>query len=359
MKRFRMMSILLVLVTAFASLAMPAAAFAQAPASSTPQTYTVTVGAERVSFGIDVEAYFPQTLRIHVGDKVVWKINSFEIHTVTFLPNGMALPDLLVPYPPAPQQQQGLMLNPQVAFPVPSTGSQYDGSTYANSGILSLDTGQPREYSLTFTKEGTFQYVCAVHGVLMSGTIKVVGASVRVPSPEEVSGQAQRLARSRLVHALPIYFEALSKVPPPTRNSDGTKTYHVLMGYAKGDVDLMDFFPRRLTVHPGDTVDWTMSPSNMAPHTVSFLNGAAEPSFVMPVPNPPGPPYLTINPEVAAPHQYGQPLTRNGVFSTGLMAPGMPAMSFKIGNISGNIAYECELHDASGMKASLNVVPRK
>jgi plastocyanin len=358
MKRFRIISILLALVTAFAGLAMPAAVYAQAPASSSPQTYTVTVGAERVSFGIDVEAYFPQTLRIHVWDKVVWKVNSFEIHTVTFLPNGMALPPLLVPFPPGPAG--ALMLNQQVAFPAAPANGQYDSSKYANSGILSLDTGQARQFSLIFPTEGTFQYVCAVHGVLMSGTIKVVGASVWVPSPEEVSEQALALARSRLAHALPIYFEALSKVPPPTRNSDGTKTYHVLMGYAKGDVDLMDFFPRRLTVHPGDTVDWTMSPSNMAPHTVSFLNGAAEPPLVVLVPNPPSPlPYLVINPDLAMPHQYGQPLTRSGVFSTGLMAPGMPAMSFKIGNISGKIAYECEVHDASGMKAILNVVPRK
>jgi plastocyanin len=355
MKRFHFVSILLVVVTAFASLAMPAAAFAQAPTTSS-QTYTVMVGAEKVSYGIDIETYFPQTLRIHTGDKVVWNVNSFEIHTVTFLPNGMALPDLLVPFPLGPSG--AMMLNPEVAFPVAPTNGQYDGSTYANSGILSLDTGQPRQFSLTFTKEGTYDYVCVVHGVLMSGKIKVVGANVRVPSPKEVAEQAQALARSRLARAMPIYFQALSKVPAPTHNSDGTTTYHVLMGYSKGDVDLMDFFPRRLTVHPGDTVEWTMSASNMAPHTVSFLNGAAEPPFVVAVPNPPSPvPYLVINPDVAMPHQYGQPLTRSGVFSTGLMAPGMPPMSFKIGNISGSIAYLCELHDASGMVASLNVVP--
>ncbi len=102
-----------------------------------------------------------------------------------------------------------------------------------------------------------------------------------------------------------------------------------------------------------------MSASNMAPHTVTFLNGAPDISLVIPVPNPPSPfPLLLINPDAALPKNADQPLTRNGVYSSGLMNPGMTSFSLKIGDISGFISYQCVLHDTSGMVAKLNVEPR-
>ena len=56
-----------------------------------PKTYTVLVGAVDDSVGANVMAFFPETLRIHVGDTVHWQRNGNEIHTVTFLA-GMDLP---------------------------------------------------------------------------------------------------------------------------------------------------------------------------------------------------------------------------------------------------------------------------
>src|SRR5260370_1897706 len=40
-----------------------------------PQTYTVLVGAVDDSVGANAMAYFPGTLRIHVGDTVHWQRN--------------------------------------------------------------------------------------------------------------------------------------------------------------------------------------------------------------------------------------------------------------------------------------------
>jgi plastocyanin len=57
-----------------------------APASARAQsTYTVLVGAQDTSLGADVDAYFPESLQIHVGDTVHWQRNTNEIHTVSFL----------------------------------------------------------------------------------------------------------------------------------------------------------------------------------------------------------------------------------------------------------------------------------
>jgi hypothetical protein len=41
-----------------------------------PKIYSVLVGAEDASVGATVDAFFPDTLLIHVGDTVHWKRNA-------------------------------------------------------------------------------------------------------------------------------------------------------------------------------------------------------------------------------------------------------------------------------------------
>ncbi len=352
---FRLFAVLAFLASS--SLALPYAASA-APAASA-QTYTVLVGAENVSRGIDLMAFFPQTLRIHVGDSVLWKQNTHEIHTVTFLA-GAPLPALIIPVTD-PNLPGPLMLNPQAAFPAAPADGLYDGSSYANSGVMSTDPGQPTQFSLTFTQAGTYSYLCLVHGEMMSGTIVVVDPSVKIPSPLSVSRAAKLALRLKLARGNVLFGQAMSKVPKPVHNEDGTTTYTVLIGWSKGQYDLMKFIPDKLVVKPGDTVVFKLSPTNDAPHTVTFLNGGADISFVLPEPNPAGPPTLLINPEVLAPIQPGLPLTRDGIFSSGLLnplGPGPYSYTLKIGDISGKIFYECLLHDTSGMDGFLKVVPK-
>ena len=196
---------------------------------------------------------------------------------------------------------------------------------------------------------------------MMSGTIVVVDPSVKIASPAAVAKQAKKTVTQRLAAAKRLLGAAMSQVPPPQHNSDGTTTHTVLVGWSEGQLQLMQFIPSKLVVHPGDTVVFMLSATNDAPHTVTFLNGGADIDFVLPVLNPPGPPILLINPEVLAPINPGQPLTRTGVYSSGLLAPGGPgptSYTLQIGDISGNIPYECLLHDTSGMEAMLTVVPK-
>jgi plastocyanin len=358
MKRIPIFNLVVILAFLFpaTSLAIPSGI-----SVNSAQTYTVLVGAENLSRASGVMAYFPETLYIHVGDTVLWKQNTHEIHTVTFLA-GTPAPVLIVPVPPPPPILPGpLMLNPLAAFPTVPAGGIYDGTTYANSGIMSTDPGNPTQFSLTFTQEGTFPYLCLVHGMMMSGTVVVEGPSVNIPSPAAVSAQAQKTIKLQLAHANALFGEAMSQVPPPQHNADGSTNYTVLIGWSKGQYDLMDFFPSKLVVHPGDTVNFMLSEANDAPHTVTFLNGAPDISFIIPVPNPPGPPILLINPDVLMPINPGQPLTLNGIYSSGLLAPGGPgptSYTLQIGDISGNIPYQCILHDTSGMEGLLKVVPK-
>jgi plastocyanin len=354
MKRLPIFSLIVILSFLFTGLAMPTTAFA-----NSAQTYTVLVGAENVSRASGVMAFFPATLHVHVGDTVLWKQNTHEIHTVTFLA-GADLPPLLVPTPDG-FTPAGLMLNPQAAFPSAPANGMYDGKTYANSGVMSTDPDNPTQFSLTFTQQGTFNYLCLVHGKMMSGTVVVEAPSANIPSPATVSKQAGLLIKQQLAHANGLFGQAMSQVPPPQHNPDGTTSYTILIGWSQGQYDLMDFFPSKLVVHPGDTVNFMLSPTNMlAPHTVTFLNGGPDISFVIPIPNPPGPPVLSINPDVLNPINPGQPLTRNMVFSSGLLdplGPGPKSWTLTIGDISGDITFQCLLHDTSGMVAALKVVP--
>ena len=352
MKRLPIFNLIIILafLLSATSLAMPTVASADSA-----QTYTVLVGAENVSRRTDVMAYFPATLHIHVGDTVLWKQNTHEIHTVTFLA-GSPEPALIVPAP-ASFPPGSLMLNPQAAFPSAPQGGMYDGSTFANSGVMSTDPGQPTEFSLTFTTEGTFMYYCIVHGMMMSGTVVVDASSVSIPSPAAVADQTQKDINLQLAHANGLFGEAMSQVPAPQHNPDGTTSYTVLIGWSEGQFDLMDFFPSKLVVHPGDTVNFMLSPTNVAPHTVTFFNGEPDISFITPV-APPFPPVLLINPAVLMPINPGQPLTLSGIYSSGLLAPGGPtSYSLKIGDIRGDVPYECILHDSSGMDGLLKVVP--
>ncbi len=325
-----------------------------------PQTYTVLVGAEDASTGASAFLFFPDTLRIHVGDTVHWQRNTNEVHTVTFLA-GTTLPPFNVPAPPG--LPSPTMRNPLIAFPVAPAHGQYDGSTFATSGIFGPDEDlyEVDSFDLTFTKPGTYNYVCVVHGARMSGQIIVVNRDHDVPSPREVDQRARHLIAEALEDAPDAIELADADVPPPTQNGDGTTTHYVLVGYTVGHLDLLRFFPDELTVQPGDTIEWMFNPDSMQmAHTITFLNGTPAPDDIIPVPQDHGPPLLVVNPEIVFAQNADQPLTRNGVYSSGTLKVGdtLPTFSLKIGDISGQEVYQCLLHDGSGMIATLNIVPR-
>jgi plastocyanin len=351
--RFVRLSMVVLLALLALVLAYPAAA--SASTSPQPRTYKVLVGAESVARGVDLMAYFPDTVTIHVGDSVHWVQNSNEIHTVTFLGDMTQVPQLLIGTTPPPSP---LMFNPLAVDPTPAADL---GSTmaFANSGLMGREPGQSRSFTLTFTAAGT--YHCLVHGKMMSGTVTVVGAGVPVASPN-VQYARGLYQIARLMGKVPaVVHAAVRQIEPPTTNADGSKTFYVNLGYGKDQIDLMRFFPGKLNVRPGDTVVWQMTANSDAPHTVTFLNGTEEPSLVIAVPQQNAPPLLYINPAVLAPSPPSPAdLTRTGYFNSGLLLPAPGAeYSLTIGDITpGPLSYVCQLHDTSGMKGTLVVLPK-
>ena len=295
-----------------------------------------------------------------------WLQNSNEIHTVTF-PDGIFEWDLLLPSEDvggADPDVSPLVFAPTVVLQNPPSGSEFVPGIgrYFNSGIMGSEPGQFREYDLTFTSEGTFGYFCVVHGrLVMSGEVVVVGDDEPIPSPQQAADQG-RLEMAEALSLVPaVVRHAAEQVTPPQMNGDGTKTHTVMLGYSEtltasyGDVDieLMQFFPDKLTVHPGDTVIFEMSENNLAPHTVTFLNGEENPPLAVS-----GNGFLYLNSEVY--FQSGTDvLTRTGLYNSGLMSP-VPETDYTltIGDIRpGLLPFLCLLHDFSGMRGELMVVP--
>jgi plastocyanin len=356
-----------VLLVVSVGLLSPTLSFAAKKLSaSSSQTYTVMVGLEKPNKGIGVMAYFPSSVTIHTGDTVHWVQNSNEIHTVTFL-DGVPLPDLLLPADVAGADPgiSPLVFNPAVASPAIPAGGLYTGGigAYANSGIMGREPGQVGEFDLTFPNEGTFGYVCVVHGFAMSGEVVVVGEDHKIASPNQAMAEGRKQMAEALSMVPAVVRDAAGQVVPPETNGDGTMSHTVMVGYSEtvaasyGDVeiDLMQFFPNKLTVRPGDTLKFEMSANNIAPHTATFLNGAEEPALAV-FQNG----FLYLNSEVVFPSGAGV-LTRTGVFNSGLMLP-VPGTTFSltIGEMKPGLEhFICLLHDSSGMEGELMVVPRR
>ena len=325
--------------------------------SSIAQNFTVLVGGNDSAYNAELQGFFPQNITIHVGDKVTWKQNTMDIHTVTFTPGMNKTPDLIVPVPGA---NGSLMINPLVAFPAEPAGGMYNGSTYANSAVMGPDDTQSKNFSLTFTEAGIYRYICVVHaGENMTGRVIVENANVSIPSPLMASAQGQKELDVLRSQTRPLHTKAVASVMKPEKNADGTTTYHVNVGFGHGQVHLEAFFPDKINAHPGDTVVWTLPKSDMEPHTITFLNGAKEPELFLPEIQPQGLPRILFNPQVLLPQNMTKALTDQGVYSSGFIDPMMPgphSFTLKIGNnTTGTLQFICLLHDNLNMKGELMV----
>ncbi len=333
---------------------------AEENATSLAQSYTVLVGGNDSANNAELQSFFPRNLTIHVGDTVTWKQNTNDIHTVTFTPGMTAYPEFVLP---APDGNASLMVNPLIASAARPADGWYNGSTYANSGVMGPDEQQPKSFNLTFTEAGTYEYVCIVHGgENMTGTVMVKEANATVPSPVHASAEGQRELEALRSLAEEVHAAALASVQKPERNADNTTTHHILVGYGHGKVHLEAFFPDRLTVHPGDTVVWTLPEEDMEPHTITFLNGAKEPEIFLAQAQPQGPPRLILNPEILLPSRENESLTNQGVYNSGFIDPEMPGphtFRLLIGDVSGDLEYICILHDESNMKGILTISPQQ
>jgi len=280
-------------ILAVSSPLMPRSARAQTapnPAAAPGSTPVIDVagGVFDPASQADVLEFLPKTVRIPAGGAIHWIIKGF--HNVAFA-SGEPYPPLLIPL----AGEQSVQINPLVAYPTQPQPT-YDGTGYFNSG-LPPEPGAPFDWTLTFTKPGTYEYACLVHPN-MKATVVVEAAGTAVPTQQEVTAQGQQEAEEYIAGArMAAEQQEATRAPGP----DGTSTWTVPMDIPNDPHTAVDrFFPQHLTVQVGDAVRW-VNPALTEPHTVTFRAGEPRENEFIPRPQADGPPLIVANPKVFPP----------------------------------------------------------
>lgn len=344
-----------------------------------PRTVTVLVGGGQDTTVLD--GFFPQNLRVRVGDTVAWKFNGDQTHhrhTAHFHGGPFAGPKVALPGGgpgeftpqrniPLPGSTKGeVMRNPLILFPTRQPGAPvetYDGTTFISSGELSKrprkGTARNENFSLTFIKPGIYSYVCMNHWSHMVGTIEVVSATgTDVPDQAQIDKQAKAEMDSLLaaIEKAKEQGKAVRSQPGP----NGTTLWFVRTGaLLAGDMRGMtfDYVPKNLTVKAGDTVIWEAIDN----HTITFVPSPPAPEPLIAKPQAEGHPVFIVNQQVQRPANPSGTYDPSQYYNSGNIGMRSPqntaswAMTF---DKPGVYEYICAFHHEMGMKGAITVVAR-
>lgn len=313
------------------------------PASAAGATWNITVG--QSGPGIAANDFFPDSVTVRQGDTVHFANPNLEPHTVSFLPSGMAAPALIVPAPSGPPQ---FMFNPQAANPTVTGTATFSTSTYYNSGLMFKDATA----DVTFRQQGTFTFLCLVHGPPMSITVNVVGPSATVQTQAQLDATGKAQSDQLIANGV----SAASQIRSTKQaQADGSYNWSVQAGGSVLEADLVQFSSPNITINVGDSVTWTNP--NAVPHTVTFLApGQSLPALVQPSPQPAGPPLLLIPLQTflpaGGPTYDGTAYANSGIFD----AVNSPSNKYTLKFTKpGTYQYHCILHDNQGMMGTITV----
>lgn len=314
------------------------------PQAGAAKTWVVRAGASATNQADQALLFLPGQITVDEGDTVQWTRAASE-HTIYF-PAGQKNPDLIIP-----GKSKGQMLwNPAVFFATPR--KVYDGAGSNSGGALLSDPQAPQSYTVTFTKAGTYKYLCMFHPG-MEGTVVVQPAGSAYPMTQaqyDQAGAAQ--AQAALAKAAALRTAA----KPAVAVANGKRTYTLnLVGSMKDGATVYRFPVQSLAINRGDTVTWVMQdPTEL--HTVSFGVGKRYFDIATMVPQKQGPPTLLVTPEVMTPSGGG--VHRGaGFYNSGFMmteGPGVRSYSLTFTK-PGTFEYTCAVHDEFGMKATVVV----
>lgn len=271
----------LLLLTA-ATAAVPAIALSTGGAQAATKTVdagvpsatkTVDAGIPRGShrafrrYGTDVNAFFPSSVTIHVGDRVAFKPSGF--HTVHLLSRKGGRP--IQPFVAdvdrrargfadatgAPFWFEGQpQWNTTPALRRSRFGKRFSftGAKPLLSGLQGAGTGRPM--TVTFKRPGTFKFVCDYHHG-MKGTVRVLPRKRAVPS----RARDRAAIASALDRRLRVARSLKDKPVPAGIVNVGVA--------APGGLEFYDFSPKIAHVKVGGTLEFRMSPGSMETHAVA------------------------------------------------------------------------------------------
>src|SRR5215467_2570225 len=294
--------------------------------------WNATVGAESDDLGRQGLAFLPNEIWIHAGDAIIWTVEATEPHTITFLTDGQIRPPF------------------NVGCPGFSTGSAvFDGSSCVTSPLLFKDA----KITVSFPVAGNFKLVCLLHSD-MTGIVHVLDPSQTLPHDQEFYDRlAQTEARALL--------DDRDTTKPKHLHSKNSVTVGggevVATGAGTDTLSVMRFSDPVITVHSGDTLEWTNEDSTTS-HTVTF--GTEPQDLVPPSPNVTvdhdGARHAVLNAPSDSAHSgflQAAPQDRVGLAQA---TPGVTRFRVTFSK-PGIYPYICALHDGLGMKGKVIVLP--
>jgi plastocyanin len=145
-------------------------------AAQTPAGNVVRAGNDRKE--VAFFSFFPARRQVKAGETVRFEMSkdSTEIHNVVFGPEPFLAETAAKFISPG---AQGIAYDPLSVYASDPGALAYDGANHGNgflnTGLLDTDprTSFPAAKSVTFTKAGTYGFICTVHGPSMKGSIEV------------------------------------------------------------------------------------------------------------------------------------------------------------------------------------------
>lgn len=127
--------------------------------------------------GVANLAFYPAAKTVKVNTPVTFRMSktSTEIHNVAFGPDAYIAELAKNFFGPAGIDPTTLYPSEAPGAPAVHDGANH-GNGYINTGIIDVEkaTPMPTSSTITFSKPGTYDYYCIVHGAEMKGKITVV-----------------------------------------------------------------------------------------------------------------------------------------------------------------------------------------
>jgi plastocyanin len=244
--------------------------------AATKTVYMGTPPASQAAFSklvADVNAYFPESITVHRGDKV--RFLPTGLHTVELPAKGQAAAPLVTPGAPiaGAKDPAGVPYwfngQPDLQF-TPELLTLAFGKTLSYSGGQAIYSGLPlstKPMTVQFTKTGTFTYFCNIHSG-MKGTVHVVAPRAKAPSAKSDAKTVKKQAAAALKEANKLQTALVAKNTIQLGNGGRT------------GVEVLAMYPGALTVPVGTTLTFAISRLSLAAHTATTGPGdpQAEPN---------------------------------------------------------------------------------
>lgn len=251
----------------------PANPTLSAVSPSGAMNWTMVAGDSSRDQALVANDFFPDTITIDAGDSITWTARG-NGHTISF-PGTNGIPG------GPPTVSVGLGNGPNGT-------TTYDGTNFVNAVLDSVpntpESLGPATFTLTFTKAGTYPYLCQLHMPEMKGVVVVQPRGTAYPRSQgsytgsglaEINAQLSDAQQSLQTFPYPIGGPTIAAGISPPLSVDGSVPNASVLRY----LDDTHLGPHDMSsdvvVQVGTTVTWVNKSAN-EPHTITFFPGGVE-----------------------------------------------------------------------------------